>query len=96
MRLHVRAQPQPGAEEAGRAAAAAAQVQRPPAEPDPAAAAFFDVDNTLMRGASIYHFARGLAARKLFGPRDLANLTWKHLAFRLRGTENTDHIDRAK
>jgi HAD superfamily hydrolase (TIGR01490 family) len=96
MRLHVRAQPEPGAEEAGRAAAAAAQVQRPPAEPDPSAAAFFDVDNTLMRGASIYHFARGLAARKLFGPRDLANLTWKHLAFRLRGAENTDHIDRAK
>lgn len=64
--------------------------------PDPAAAAFFDVDNTLMRGASIYYFARGLAARKMFGPRDLARLAWGQLAFRLRGTENADHIDAAR
>ena len=64
--------------------------------PDPTAAAFFDVDNTLMRGASIYHFARGLAARKMFGPRDLLRLTWGQLAFRLRGAENADHIDAAR
>ena len=44
---------------AGAASAAAAEVIAPPPEMDPAAAAFFDVDNTLMRGASIYHFARG-------------------------------------
>jgi HAD superfamily hydrolase (TIGR01490 family) len=79
---------------AGEAAAAVADVVV--AVPDPAAAAFFDVDNTLMRGASIYHFARGLAARKMFGPRDLARLTWSQLAFRLRGTENADHIDAAR
>jgi HAD superfamily hydrolase (TIGR01490 family) len=96
MRLHEQAQSGRGAEMAGRAAAAAAQVQRRPAEPDAAVAAFFDVDNTLMRGASIYYFARGLAARKMFGPRDLARLTLNHLAFRLRGTENADHIDAAK
>jgi HAD superfamily hydrolase (TIGR01490 family) len=65
-------------------------------EPDPSAAAFFDVDNTLMRGASIYHFARGLAARRMFGPRDLVRLTWSQLAFRLRGAENADHIDAAR
>jgi HAD superfamily hydrolase (TIGR01490 family) len=82
--------------EAGEAAAAAAEVERPPPAPDPTAAAFFDVDNTLMRGASIYHFARGLAARKMFGPRDLVRLTWSQLAFRLRGTENADHIDAAR
>ena len=29
---------------------------------DPGAAAFFDVDNTMMQGASIYWLARGLAA----------------------------------
>jgi HAD superfamily hydrolase (TIGR01490 family) len=60
------------------------------------AAAFFDVDNTLMRGASIYHFARGLAARKMFGPRDLARLTVSQVMFRLRGAENADHIDAAR
>ena len=57
---------------AGAASAAAAKVDQPAPIPDPTAGAFFDVDNTLMRGASIYYFARGLAARKMFGARDLA------------------------
>jgi HAD superfamily hydrolase (TIGR01490 family) len=81
---------------AGAASAAAAMVRRAPPEPDPVAGAFFDVDNTLMRGASIYHFARGLAARKMFGPRDLARMAWGQLSFRVRGAENTDHIDAAR
>ncbi len=81
---------------AGEASAAAADVASPPPLPDPGAAAFFDVDNTLMRGASIYHFARGLAERKMFGPRDLLRLTWGQLAFRTRGAENSDHIDAAR
>src|SRR5262250_3854431 len=70
---------------AGAASAAAAEVEHPPPIPDPSAGAFFDVDNTLMRGASIYYFARGLAARKMFGPRDLAEMAWSQVAFRLRG-----------
>jgi HAD superfamily hydrolase (TIGR01490 family) len=49
-----------------------------------------------MRGASIYYFARGLAARKMFGPRDLTRLAWSQVAFRLRGMENADHIDAAR
>jgi HAD superfamily hydrolase (TIGR01490 family) len=81
---------------AGQASAAAAEVEQPPPEPDPTAGAFFDVDNTLMRGASIYHFARGLAARKMFGARDLARMTWGQIFFRLRGAENSDHIDAAR
>jgi HAD superfamily hydrolase (TIGR01490 family) len=64
--------------------------------PDLTAAAFFDVDNTLMRGASLYHFARGLAARRMFGPADLARITLGQVAFRLRGVENADHIDAAR
>jgi HAD superfamily hydrolase (TIGR01490 family) len=83
------------ADVAGAASAAAANVEFA-AVPDPTAAAFFDVDNTLMRGASIYHFARGLAARKMFGPTDLLRLTWGQIAFRLRGAENADHIDAAR
>ena len=81
---------------AGAASAAAADVAAPPPVPDASAAAFFDVDNTLMRGASIYHFARGLAARKMFGPRDMAAMVWGQLAFRLRGAENPGHIDAAR
>jgi HAD superfamily hydrolase (TIGR01490 family) len=85
---------------AGEASAAVAAAvitgERPAPVPDPTAAAFFDVDNTLMRGASIYHFARGLATRGMFGPRELARLTWGQVAFRMRGQENADHIDAAR
>jgi HAD superfamily hydrolase (TIGR01490 family) len=68
-----------------------ARTGQPP-EPDSATAAFFDLDNTLMQGASIYYFARGLAARRMFGPRDVVRLTWGQLSFRVRGSENPDHI----
>jgi HAD superfamily hydrolase (TIGR01490 family) len=78
---------------AGAASAAAAEVIAPPPEMDPAAAAFFDVDNTLMRGASIYHFARGLAARNMFTALDLLKMTWVQVAYRLRGREDSGHID---
>jgi HAD superfamily hydrolase (TIGR01490 family) len=81
---------------AGAASAAAAEVEHPPPTPDASAAAFFDVDNTIMRGASIYHFARGLAARKMFGPRDMAAMVWGQFAFRLRGAESAEHIDAAR
>ena len=81
---------------AGAASAAAAMVEQPPPRPDPVAGAFFDLDNTLMRGASIYYFARGLAARKMFGPRDLARMAWGQVSFRVRGAENSDHIDAAR
>jgi len=81
---------------AGAASAAAAKVDQAAPVPDPTAGAFFDVDNTLMRGASIYHFARGLAARKMFGARDLAEMAWKQVYFRIRGAENPEHIDAAR
>ncbi|HEX5740478.1 MAG TPA: HAD-IB family hydrolase [Pilimelia sp.] len=66
----------------------------PPA--DPAAAAFFDVDNTIMQGASIYWLARGLAARNYFTAGDLARFAWGQLRFRLLATEDTGHMDRAR
>ena len=81
---------------AGEASAAAAAVQHAPPTPDLTAGAFFDVDNTLMRGASIYYFARGLAARKLFGPKDLVKMAFGQAYFRVRGSENADHIDAAR
>jgi HAD superfamily hydrolase (TIGR01490 family) len=60
---------------------------------DRAAGAFFDVDNTIMRGASIYYFARGLVSRKMVAPRDIALMLWGQFSFLLRGTESSDHID---
>ncbi|GII81309.1 hydrolase [Sphaerisporangium rufum] len=76
--------------------AAAAAVAAPVAPPDPTAAAFFDVDNTMMRGASIYHFARGLASRGLFTTKDLVRFALGQALFRVRGNENAEHIARAK
>ena len=81
---------------AGAAAAAAAAVSPPVVTPDLRAGAFFDVDNTLMRGASIYHFARGLAARKMFGPGDLVKMAIGQVVFRVHGRESTDRIDAAR
>jgi HAD superfamily hydrolase (TIGR01490 family) len=67
----------------------------PPA-PDPTAAAFFDVDNTMMQGASIYWFARGLAARNYFTTADLARFAWQQLRFRLLAREHAGDMSQAK
>jgi HAD superfamily hydrolase (TIGR01490 family) len=55
-------------------------------------AAFFDVDNTMMQGASIYYFARGLAKRRYFTTGDLARMAWKQLRFRLIAAEHSGDI----
>ncbi|MGK5743016.1 HAD family hydrolase [Micromonospora sp. URMC 103] len=67
-----------------------------PAAPDPAAAAFFDVDNTMMQGASIYWFARGLAARDYFTTSDLARFAWQQLRFRLLAREHAGDMSQAR
>jgi len=59
-----------------------------PPQPDLTAAAFFDVDNTMMMGASIFHFARGLAARNYFSASDLTDFAWQQLKFRIAGRES--------
>jgi HAD superfamily hydrolase (TIGR01490 family) len=83
--------------EAGIASAAVAEVEASlEMPPDPRVAAFFDIDNTMMQGASIYHFARGLAARDFFTWRDLAAFGWKQVSFRLRGIEDPAHMEEAK
>jgi HAD superfamily hydrolase (TIGR01490 family) len=58
--------------------------------PDPQAAAFFDVDNTMMIGASIFHFAKGLAARDFFSWRDLVRFTVRQVRLRMRGESHGD------
>ncbi|MCW2530883.1 MAG: hypothetical protein JWP62_453, partial [Blastococcus sp.] len=75
---------------AGAASAAAAEVAAPSAvTPDLTGAAFFDVDNTMMMGASLFWFARGLAARKYFSTRDLAGFVWQQAKFRIAGNEGS-------
>jgi HAD superfamily hydrolase (TIGR01490 family) len=78
---------------AGEAAAAATEVETALATPaDPTAAAFFDVDNTMMQGASIFHLARGLHRRHFFTTREIASAAWKQAYFRVVGVEDPDHV----
>jgi HAD superfamily hydrolase (TIGR01490 family) len=49
------------------------------------AAAFFDLDNTLIQGASLFHLARGLAAHRFLTSRQIARLGCSQIAFRVRG-----------
>jgi HAD superfamily hydrolase (TIGR01490 family) len=79
---------------AGQAAAQAAQFA-PQIPQDLTAAAFFDVDNTIMRGASIFHLGRGLYRRGYFQTRDIASMAWAQAQFVL-GAENLEHMDEAR
>ncbi|MDF2976116.1 MAG: serB 2 [Actinomycetospora sp.] len=85
-----------GAPAAAAAAADAPDIHRvPPSSrvpPDLTAAAFFDVDNTMMMGASIFHFARGLAARNFFSGADMRGFVWQQLKFRFGGEGSPDDV----
>jgi HAD superfamily hydrolase (TIGR01490 family) len=50
------------------------------------AAAFFDLDKTLMAGSSGMQFARIAARQGIVGRRQLASWGFEHLRYRLRGT----------
>ncbi|MFF0425803.1 HAD family hydrolase [Streptomyces sp. NPDC004520] len=80
----------------------AAAEEVAPAEPefpvhgDVRAAAFFDLDNTVMQGAAIFHFGRGLYKRKFFQRRELARFAWQQAWFRLAGVEDPEHMQDAR
>ncbi|MFE7861209.1 HAD family hydrolase [Streptomyces sp. NPDC057403] len=63
---------------------------------DDKAAAFFDLDNTVMQGAALFHFGRGLYKRKFFETRDLAKFAWQQAWFRLAGVEDPEHMQEAR
>jgi HAD superfamily hydrolase (TIGR01490 family) len=89
--------PDPDAVVAGEAAAAAAEVEAALQVPlDPRAAAFFDVDNTVMQGASIFHLARGLYARDFFTARDIGRFAWQQAKFRIVGREDMGNVHEAR
>jgi HAD superfamily hydrolase (TIGR01490 family) len=69
---------------------AALTSDQPPV--DLTAAAFFDVDNTLVQGSSAVHFGRGLAARKYFTYRDVVSFIYAQAKFQLTGRENSDDV----
>ncbi|MDU0479041.1 HAD-IB family hydrolase [Staphylococcus chromogenes] len=59
---------------------------------DPGAAAFFDVDNTLIQGASIIVFAFGLFRRRYFRWHEIAPVAWKQIKFRVTGAESSEDV----
>ncbi|WP_284975545.1 HAD-IB family hydrolase [Arthrobacter sp. efr-133-TYG-104] len=67
-------------EEKNAAVVADAQLQKHTGE-----AAFFDVDNTLMKGASLFHVARKMYERKAFTLSQAAGFAWKQFKFVMRG-----------
>jgi len=83
--------PRPPAVIAGEAAALRAETTQELVL-DPHAAAFFDIDNTIVRGASLFHLARGLAKRKFFTFGDVSSFAWKQAKFRVAGREDTNDI----
>jgi HAD superfamily hydrolase (TIGR01490 family) len=60
----------------------------------PGAAAFFDLDKTLIEGSSAIHFGRAAYRRGLVSKRQLARDLWANVRFRLRGStdEETDAL----
>ncbi|WP_432563144.1 HAD family hydrolase [Kineococcus sp. SYSU DK003] len=58
-----------------------------PSVPSRVDAAFFDLDNTMVRGASLFYFARGLAARGFFSRRELQGFARRALHYTLRGED---------
>ncbi len=63
---------------------------------DDKAAAFFDLDNTVMQGAAIFHFGRGLYKREFFERQELFRFAWQQAWFRLAGVEDPEHMQDAR
>jgi HAD superfamily hydrolase (TIGR01490 family) len=62
-----------------------------PAPSDNPIVAFFDVDNTLLRGASIFHVAKAARRRGLVTYRELLRFAWHQATFLFIG-ENHRHL----
>jgi HAD superfamily hydrolase (TIGR01490 family) len=56
------------------------------------AAAFFDLDRTLMEGSSAFQFGRAAYRAGLLSRRQLASDAWANVRFRLRGATDADTV----
>jgi HAD superfamily hydrolase (TIGR01490 family) len=67
----------------------------PSTHPSSATAAFFDVDNTIIRGASAFHLAKSAYQRKFFGTRDILRFALIQARYLVWG-ENKEQIDEVR
>ena len=58
----------------------------------PKRAAFFDVDNTITRGSTLFFLGRGMYQRGFFSKKDISAFVLANLRYRLTGTENPEEI----
>jgi len=80
----------------GNTHAPAPALRDPGSGPDgPGVGAFFDVDNTIIRGASSFHLAVGLYRRGFFRKRDLVQFGLHQFRYLTFG-ENKDQIDEVR
>jgi HAD superfamily hydrolase (TIGR01490 family) len=91
---HRLASPAPGVGEIGVVETSAEPI--PAIHSDPRAAAFFDLDNTVIQGASMFHLAKGLYRRNFFPTRLIVKALWLQAYFRIVGREKQQHIDDAR
>lgn len=83
----------PGAD--GAVAARAATATGPNADGTGRVAAFFDVDNTIIRGASSFHLAVGLWRRGFFKRHDIVSFAVHQIRYLMFG-ENRQQIDEVR
>lgn len=63
---------------------------------DHGAAAFFDVDNTLIQGSSLARLALGMAKKRFFRIKDIGPMAWKQAKFMFTGTEDQDDVEASR
>ena len=59
-------------------------------------AAFFDVDNTLIKGSTIFFLGRGMYQRGYFTKKEISTFMLANLRYRLTGQENPEEINKFK
>jgi HAD superfamily hydrolase (TIGR01490 family) len=52
-------------------------------------AAFFDLDNTIIKGSSFYYFVKGLVSKNVISRRQIARFGWENFRFIKSRQENT-------
>ena len=57
-------------------------------------AAFFDVDNTLVRGSTLYFLGRGMYQRGFFTKADISKFVVANIRFRMTGMEKKEVIEK--
>ena len=59
---------------------------------DTGAAAFFDVDNTLIQGSSLVELAVGMTRKKFFRLSEITPFLWKQIKYKISGKENAGDV----